>query len=307
VTSSRDDRGARFAAAVADRYTVERELGLGGPATDYLALDLKHERRVALKMFNPELSAAVGGRRFLSEIRLLARLHHPYILPLYDSGEAAGMLYYAMPYVEGESLRDRLEREPQLPVADALRITRQVAEALAYAHAENIVHRDIKPENILLAPTHAAVADFGVARAISRATGERSTAAGVVLGTPAYMSPEQASGDQVIDGRSDIYALGCVLYEMLAGGPPFTGPTPQAVIARRFVGTPPRLRAVRPVVPGRVESVVSKSLALLPAERFATAGELAAAIQAAESKATPWWRWWRGGVAALAAFLGVGR
>jgi serine/threonine-protein kinase len=307
MTTVRDERAARFRDAVADRYAIECEIGRGGAATVFLARDRRHDRRVALKVLNAELSAAIGAERFQSEIRLLARLQHPFILPLYDSGTAGGVLYYVMPYVEGQSLRDRLDGERQLPVREGLRIARQVAEALAYAHEHNVVHRDVKPENILLAGANAVVADFGIARAINRAVGERHTAAGVTLGTPAYMSPEQASGDGTIDGRSDVYSLACVLFEMLAGQPPFTGPTPQAVIARRFTSPPPHLRALRPSVPARVDRAVVKALALLPADRYATAGEFVAELPAAPDEAGRGGPWLRKAVAALAAALRLGR
>ena len=217
----------RLTAALADRYRIERELGQGGMATVYLAHDLKHDRTVALKVLKPELAVTLGLERFQTEIKTTARLHHPHILPLYDSGEADGQLFYVMPLVNGESLRDRLTREKQLPLADALRITREVAEALAYAHARNVIHRDIKPENILLEGGHALVADFGIARAVSAAGDPRLTQTGHSIGTPVYMSPEQAAGDPDLDGRSDLYSLAGVLFEMLAGEPPFTGATPR--------------------------------------------------------------------------------
>ena len=217
---------------------IDRELGRGGMATVYLARDEKHDRPVALKLLHPDLGSTLGAERFLREIRLTARLDHPHILPVLDSGETLGRLWYTMPYVEGETLRDRLRREPQLPVDDALAVVREVADALEYAHRHGIIHRDIKPENILLADGHARVADFGVARALQAAGGESLTATGLAIGTPAYMSPEQATSD-VVDQRSDVYALGCVLHEMLAGEPPFTGSTPQAVIAKRMVQPPP--------------------------------------------------------------------
>src|SRR5689334_25189836 len=216
--------GGDVAAALADRYRIERELGAGGMATVYLAEDLKHRRRVAIKVLRPELGAAVGAERFLREIETTANLRHPHILPLYDSGSAGGLLYYVMPLVEGESLRDRLAREKQLPIDDALRIAREVADALSYAHARGVIHRDIKPENILLEGGHAVVADFGIARAVSTAGADRLTETGMAIGTPMYMSPEQAAGDPDLDGRSDLYSLGCVLYEMLGVQAPFTGP-----------------------------------------------------------------------------------
>ncbi|HEX9218737.1 MAG TPA: serine/threonine-protein kinase, partial [Gemmatimonadales bacterium] len=216
-------------AALADRYTIERELGHGGMATVYLAQDLKHHRKVAIKVLEPELAAALGPERFLREIEIAAGLNHPHILPLYDSGEAATSLYYVMPYVEGETLRDRLKREGQLPLEDAVRITREVADALSYAHSHDVVHRDIKPENILFQAAHAVVSDFGIARAITAAAGASLTATGIAIGTPGYMSPEQGAASARVDERSDIYSLGCVLYEMLAGEPPFTGPSAESI------------------------------------------------------------------------------
>ncbi len=221
-------------AALTGRYNVERELGAGGMAIVYLAEDVKHHRQVAVKVLRPELAAAIGAERFLREIEISARLQHPHILAVYDSGEAGGFLYYVMPYVEGESLRDRLDRDQQLPLDDALRLAQEVADALSYAHNHDVVHRDIKPENILLSSGHALVADFGIARAITAAGGDRLTQTGLSIGTPAYMSPEQAAGEATVDGRSDIYSLGCVLYEMLAGEPPHTGPNAQAIIAKRL-------------------------------------------------------------------------
>ena len=222
-----------------ERYAIERELGRGGMATVFLAQDLKHDRPVALKVLHPEIAAGLGSERFLREIHLAARLQHPHILTVYDSGEAAGRLWFTMPFIEGESLRDRLRREGQLPVADAVRITREAALALDFAHRRGAIHRDIKPENILLADGQALVADFGIARALGGGD-ERLTETGLTLGTPAYMSPEQAAGDKTMDARTDVYSLGIVLYEMLAGEPPFAAPTAQAMIARRPL---PRLRA----------------------------------------------------------------
>jgi serine/threonine-protein kinase len=268
----------RLKAALADRYAIQRELGRGGMATVYLALDLKHHRPVALKVLRPELADALGPDRFLREIDLSARLTHPHILPLHDSGNAGGFLFYVMPFVEGESLRDRLSREKQLPLDDALQIAREVADALSYAHSHDVIHRDIKPENILLQSGHAVVADFGIARAITTAGGDRITETGLVLGTPAYMSPEQSIGEPAIDGRSDVYALGCVLYEMLAGEPPHTGPTAQAVIAKRLSGVVPRVSAVRASVTPGLERVLDRMLANVAADRFATAGQVVAAL-----------------------------
>jgi tetratricopeptide (TPR) repeat protein/tRNA A-37 threonylcarbamoyl transferase component Bud32 len=278
------------AAALDGRYTIERELGRGGMATVYLALDLKLHRQVALKVLRPELGAALGNERFLREIAIAARLSHPHILPLHDSGEAGGHLYYGMPYVEGESLRQRLEREGQLPIVEVIAIVRAVASALTYAHQHGVIHRDIKPENILLsangpssAPLHPLVADFGIARALDAAGGDRLTETGLALGTPAYMSPEQAASGR-IDGRSDIYALGCVAYEMLAGQPPFTGPTAQAILARHAVDPVPRLHTVRGTVPPPVEQAIERALAKVPADRFSTADEFAQALSAKQHK-----------------------
>jgi eukaryotic-like serine/threonine-protein kinase len=220
VSNPRD----QLQAGLAERYVLERELGRGGMATVYLARDLRHDRPVALKVLHPELAHALGPERFRREVEIAARLQHPHILPVHDSGEAAGQLWYTMPYVEGESLRDRLEREPRLPLGAALEITRQAALALDYAHRHGVVHRDVKPENILLSDGQALVADFGIAKAVGEVGGERLTGTGITVGTPAYMSPEQAGGDSHVDGRSDLYSLGCVLYEMLAGEPPFPGP-----------------------------------------------------------------------------------
>src|SRR5512134_2614664 len=240
------DATARLTAALSDRYRIERELGAGGMATVYLAHDVRHDRRVALKVLRPELSAILGSQRFLAEIKTTANLQHPHILSLFDSGEADGLVFYVMPYVEGESLRDRLRREHQLPVDDAVRIAREVADALQYAHGHGIVHRDIKPENILLHGGHAMVADFGIALAASRSDGgTRMTETGMSLGTPHYMSPEQAMGEREITPKADIYALGCVLYEMLAGEPPFTGPTAQAIVARVMTDLPRSIVAQR--------------------------------------------------------------
>ena len=258
--------------ALADRYAVERELGRGGMATVFLAEDLKHRRPVAIKVLHPDLAAAVGADRFLREIEVAARLQHPHILPLYDSGAAAGFLYYVMPYVEGESLRDRLEREKQLSLEDTLRIAGEVAGALAYAHSHGGVHRDIKPENVMLSGGTAVVTDFGIARAVTAAGDEHQlTQTGTVIGTPAYMSPEQATGSAEIDGRSDQYSLACVVYEMLVGEPPFTGPTAQAVMARHSLDfvSPPSI--VRASIPDAVEDALLRALAKTPADRFPTA------------------------------------
>ena len=274
---------ASLQAALADRYTIERELGRGGMATVYLAEELKHHRRVAIKVLRPDLAAALGPERFLREIAIAGGLQHPHMLTLIDSGSEEGILYYVMPYVEGESLRGRLDREKQLPIDDALQITSEVADALSYSHSRGVLHRDIKPENILLSGGHAIVADFGIARAISVAGEGRLTHTGVSVGTPAYMSPEQGTGSGQLDARSDIYSLGCVLYEMLAGDPPFTGTTAQAVVARHLVDPPPRLRTVRQTVSPAVEQALERALAKVPADRFATAAQFAEALKAAST------------------------
>ena len=271
--------------ALHGRYVIERELGRGGMARVYLARDLRHDRPVALKVLHPELAHALGPERFLREIHTTARLDHPHIISVFDSGETAGLLWYTMPYVEGESLRERLRREGQLPIEDALRIAREVADALSCAHEQGIIHRDIKPENILLARGHARVADFGVAQALQQAGADRLTETGLAMGTPAYMSPEQAKGGSV-DGRSDVYALGCVLYEMLAGEPPYTGPTSQAVITKRLSEPIPHLSIVR-AVPPWLEAAVTRALALSPADRFATAAEFTDALGVRSEPAAP--------------------
>ena len=251
----------RLKAALAERYRVEREIGAGGMATVYLAEDLKHHRQVAIKVLRPELAAVMGVERFLREIEIAARLQHPHILPLYDSGDADGLLYYVMPFVEGESLRQRLDREKQLPIEDALKIAREVGDALSFAHSHDVIHRDIKPENILFEGGHAVVSDFGIARAVTVAGGERLTETGTAIGTPKYMSPEQAAGSKELDGRSDLYSLGCVLYEMLAGQPPFTGPTVESVIKQHLTAEPPNVTAIRPAVPADIVGVLARALA----------------------------------------------
>jgi Tol biopolymer transport system component/tRNA A-37 threonylcarbamoyl transferase component Bud32 len=267
----------RLTEALSDRYRIERELGQGGMATVYLAQDIRHNRRVAVKVLRPELAAVIGAERFLSEITTTANLQHPHILPLFDSGEADGFLFYVMPYVEGETVRDRISREKQLPVADAVRITTEVASALDYAHRQGVIHRDIKPENILLHDGSALVADFGIALAVSTA-GTRMTETGMSLGTPHYMSPEQAMGEREITATSDVYALGCVLYEMLVGEPPFTGPTAQAIIARVVTEEPRSLVIQRKTIPEHIEAAVEQALQKLPADRFTSAAAFAAAL-----------------------------
>jgi eukaryotic-like serine/threonine-protein kinase len=305
----------RLTAALAGRYRVERELGRGGMATVYLAHDVRHDRSVALKVLKPELAAALGPERFGREVRLTARLEHPHILPLLDSGDADGLLYYVMPYVEGESLRDRLNREKQLPIPEAVRIAREVADALSYAHSHGVIHRDIKPENILISLDHARVADFGIARVVTEAGGDKLTRTGLAVGTPIYMSPEQAAGDEALDARSDIYSVGCVLYEMLAGAPPFSGSTPQALLVKKSVEPPPSLRLVRDTVPETVERVIVQSLAGAPGDRYATAAELLVALNqaysgevAAVTLPVPGWRLLlrsRAGLALVVALLGA--
>jgi eukaryotic-like serine/threonine-protein kinase len=268
---------ARLAAALADRYRIERELGQGGMATVYLAQDLKHDRKVAIKVLRPELAAVIGADRFLSEIKTTANLQHPHILPLHDSGQADSFLFYVMPFVEGESLRDRLHREKQLPIGDAVRIATEVAGALDYAHRHGIIHRDIKPENILLHDGRALVADFGIALAATSA-GSRMTETGMSLGTPHYMSPEQAMGDRELTPRSDVYALGAMTYEMLLGEPPFTGPTVQSIVAKVMTEKPASLLSRRERIPPQVEDAVLTSLEKLPADRFETAARFAEAL-----------------------------
>jgi eukaryotic-like serine/threonine-protein kinase len=265
-------------AALGDRYEVDRLVGEGGMATVYLATDLRHGRKVAIKTLRAELAASIGADRFLREIRLAANLQHPNVLGLYDSGEANGILYYVMPFIEGESLRNRLNREQQLPLHDAVRITREAAEALAYAHEHGVVHRDIKPENILLQNGHALVADFGIARAVD-AAGEKLTQTGMAVGTPHYMSPEQSLGADNADGRSDIYSLGCVLYELLAGQPPFDGPNSRAILARHAMEQVPSIRIVRQSVPEELEDAVLQSLEKTPADRFQKMSEFAELLE----------------------------
>jgi tetratricopeptide (TPR) repeat protein len=298
---------ALLASALEGRYVIEREIGSGGTAVVFRARDLRHQRLVAIKVLRPELARTLGPDRFLREIRIAASLTHPHILPVHDSGEAAELLYYVMPYVEGESLRSRLIRQGALPMDDALRIAREVADALSYAHSRGVVHRDIKPGNILLVGGHAVVADFGIATATDIGIDDETlTSPGLAIGTPAYMSPEQARGEAVVDGRSDLYSLGCVLYEMLAGRPPFTGASAQAVLARHSHDVPEPLRTRRPSVPVEVEQAVQRLLEKLPADRFSTAVQFAAALPADSTEQTGARRpglalRWSGAAAVLAA------
>src|SRR5574338_940799 len=286
-----DTHGILLDAKLAERYTIEREIGRGGMAAVYLAADSRHHRSVAIKVLSPQLAAAVGPERFLHEIRIAAGLAHPHILPLFDSGAAevegresgvelstldsrpSTLLYYTMPYIAGDSLRDRLRRDGALPVADAVRIAHRMAEALAYAHARDVIHRDIKPENILLGDGEPMLADFGIAQAAGFGD-ERLTGAGMVLGTPSYMSPEQVSGEP-IDGRSDVYALGCVLYEMLLGQPPFVGGSAEVLLKRQRIEKPPAIAPLRPSVTPRLQGALDRALAKLPGDRFQSAAEFA--------------------------------
>ncbi len=269
----------RLESALRDRYTIESEIGRGGMASVFLARDLKHHRSVAIKVLHPELAAAVGSDRFLREIDTVAGLTHPHILPLHDSGEADGFLFFVMPYIEGESLRERLDREKQLPLEEALRLTHEMADALAYAHRQSLIHRDVKPANILLSEGHATVADFGVAAAIGEAEAGRLTTTGLSVGTPAYMSPEQGTGGEALDERTDIYGLACVLYEMLAGHPPFMGSSRQEILARHLMDPVPSLMAARSSVPGAVDRAVRRALAKAPIDRFATATDFSSALR----------------------------
>ena len=277
------DLRAQLEAGLAGHYALARELGRGGMATVFLATDLKHDRPVAFKILHPDLAQTLGPERFQREIRLAARLQHPHILTVHDSGETNGHLWFTMPFVEGESLRERLRRERQLPLTDALRVTREAAQALQYAHEHGVVHRDIKPENLLLTRDgNTLVADFGIARALGAAE-DGLTQTGMSVGTPAYMSPEQATGDPTLDARSDIYSLGAVLYEMLAGEPPYSGPTVQAMLMKRLSEPVPSVRSGRPAIPEAVDLAVRKSLAVVPADRYATAAEFAQALEQAVS------------------------
>ena len=270
----------RLAGALADRYAVESKIGEGGMASVYRARDLKHDRAVAIKVLRPELAAVIGAERFLAEIRTTANLQHPHILPLHDSGEAAGSVFYVMPFIEGESLRDRLEREKQLPIADAVQIVIDVAGALDYAHRRGVIHRDIKPENILLHDGRALVADFGIALAATTA-GSRMTETGMSLGTPSYMSPEQAMGERALDARTDVYALGCVLYELLVGAPPFVAPTAQGIVAKVLTERPQPPSQARDTVSDAVDAVVLQALAKVPADRQPNAAAFAEELRQA--------------------------
>jgi eukaryotic-like serine/threonine-protein kinase len=271
-----------LSAALGDRYAIDRVLGRGGMATVYVAEDRRHNRQVAIKVLRGDVAAAIGAERFLREIAIAARLTHPHVLPLIDSGQAAGSLYYVMPYVRGESLRQRLAREPRLALKDALAIARELGAGLDYAHREGFVHRDVKPENVLLADGHAVIADFGIARAICQAGGDHVTEVGLAIGTPEYMSPEQAAGDRELDGRCDVYSLACVVYEMLAGEPPFSGPSARAIVAKHLSEPPPPIRARRPDAPAAVEQALARALAKDPADRFPTVAEFVAALEAAQ-------------------------
>jgi serine/threonine-protein kinase len=307
-----EDFEQQLTAALEERYRIERELGRGGMAVVYLAHDLRHERQVAVKVLRPELAASVGVERFLREIKLAAKLTHQNVLALYDSGEADGFLYYVMPYVEGESLRHKLSREGQLAITEALRLTQEVAEGLDYAHEQGVIHRDIKPENILLSRGHALIADFGIAKAVAMSDAPHLTSRGTSVGTPTYMSPEQAAGDRQVDARSDVYSLGCVLYEMLAGEPPHTGPTVQAVLARVLTDEVPNLRSVRATVPAHISAAVAKALEKVPSDRYAAAHAFATALRPSRALAMPvltWGTLWRRriamGVVAASVVLAV--
>ncbi len=274
----------RLSAALGDRYSIEREIGAGGMATVYLARDLKHDREVALKVLRPELAATLGPDRFPREIRIVAKLQHPHVLPLHDSGESSGFLYYVMPYVEGESLRARISRDGPMPVHDAVRVLREVVDALAYAHAHGVLHRDIKPDNVMLSGRHALVTDFGVAKAVSDAGGEKLTTVGVAVGTPTYMSPEQATGDPNVDHRTDIYAVGILGYELLTGVPPFVAPTAQAVLSAQVLDRPVDVNKKRPAVPQALSDLLMHCLEKDPADRWQSAEEI---LHALEAMATP--------------------
>src|SRR5512141_3143515 len=276
----------RLRESLSQSYSIDRELGRGGMATVFLAQDSKHDRVVAIKVLHPDLAASLGPDRFLREIKLAARLNHPHILPLFDSGEANGLLYYVMPYVEGESLRERIDRDRQLPIQEAVKHTEAIASALDYAHRQGIVHRDIKPENVMLYENMAMVMDFGIAKAVSAAGTETLTQTGMMVGTPAYVSPEQAAGETNLDGRSDQYSLACMLYEMIAGERPFSGGTPQSIMAKRFTETPQPLQSVRSSVPPSVDWAVSKAMSTEASSRFTTSAQFSQALLS-ESMSTP--------------------
>ncbi|MGH7580545.1 MAG: serine/threonine-protein kinase, partial [Gemmatimonadales bacterium] len=277
------DQLKRLGSALAGRYTLERELGHGGMATVYLAEDLRHHRQVAIKVLRPELGSLLGPDRFTREIRVAAALNHPHILPLHDSGEADGLLFYVMPYVRGGSLRQKLSREQRLSIDEAVGIVRHVASALDHAHAHGLIHRDIKPENILLHEGEAMVTDFGIALAAGTGPGERLTATGLMLGTPEYMSPEQAAGERTLNARSDVYSLGCVLYEMLAGEPPFAGGAAQSVLARNMTAPRPHVGRVRHDIPDALEDVIIRAMAIDPADRYPDMSALATALRQART------------------------
>jgi serine/threonine-protein kinase len=311
----------RLTDALADRYRLEREIGSGGMATVYLAEDLRHHRQVAVKVFRPELAATLGSERFFREIEVAARLQHPHILPLHDSGEAGGFLYYVMPFVPGESLRERLAQHGELPIHDAVRILCEVVDALAYAHSMGVVHRDIKPDNVMLSGRHALVTDFGIAKAVSEATGRQAlTTAGVALGTPSYMAPEQAVADPHLDHRVDIYAVGAVGYEILTGQPPFHGRSAQEILAAQVTQAPEPVTARRTAVPPALEAVIMKCLEKRPADRWQSAEELLDQLEVLATPSTgitptqtrpvealpsargfPRWLAWAGGGALVAA------
>jgi serine/threonine protein kinase len=281
-TQEKDEIQRKLEAALSLRYDIERPLGEGGMAFVFLGKDVKHERQVAIKVLKPELAASLGAERFLREIQITAKLQHPNILPLYDSGEAEGLLYYIMPFVVGESLSDLIAREKQLGILDAVQITREVAEALGYAHSYGLIHRDIKPDNVMMSNGHAIVADFGIARAMSEAGADKLTQTGMAVGTPAYMSPEQAAGEADVDGRADIYSLGCVFYEMLVGQVPFTGPNAMAIMARHSMDSITAPSIMRQSIPPEVEDIIFRSMEKLPADRYRTATEMVEALKAIE-------------------------
>src|SRR5215212_6089172 len=276
----------RLRDSLSQAYSIDRELGKGGMATVYLAQDLKHDRVVALKVLHPDLAASLGPDRFLREIKLAARLNHPHILPLFDSGSADGMLYYVMPYVEGESLRERIDRENKIPIDEAIRLTQGIASALDYAHRQGIVHRDVKPENVMLYENMPMVMDFGIAKAVSAAGSETLTQTGMMVGTPAYVSPEQAAGEINLDAKSDQYSLACMLYEMISGERPFSGNTPQSIMAKRFTETPTSLQELRSSVPESVRKAVARAMSTDASGRYSTTAQFGQAL-ASGSLATP--------------------